>query len=89
MSAAITQQYGTIDMTSALDIMRNLYQGQYNIWWWFMVNHYYNAIPAWWQWSACPSSGDMLVSYASSTQYAYETTVVHVNLFSLLEAEPS
>ena len=39
---------------------------------------------SWNQWTACPSTGDMVVSFANSTTMAYKTPVHYVNFYTLL-----
>ena len=43
---------------------------------------------AWNQWTACPSTGDLVVSFADSSAMAYKTPVYYVNLFKLLHESP-
>lgn len=86
MSKAIGDSYGNIDLGIALDILRNLYQGKYNFFWWLM-----NINPcmfAEWQWAACPKTGDMLLSFISRDSLAFENKIYNFNLFELLNSEP-
>jgi hypothetical protein len=43
---------------------------------------------SWNQWTACPSTGDMVVSFADSTSMAYKTPVHYVNFYELLQESP-
>jgi hypothetical protein len=43
---------------------------------------------AWNQWTACPSTGDLVVSFADNTTMAYKTPVHYVNFYTLLHESP-
>jgi hypothetical protein len=43
---------------------------------------------AWNQWTACPSTGAMVVSFADGTTMAYKTPVHYVNFYELLHESP-
>jgi hypothetical protein len=83
MSKAIQNQYGTIDSQDALDIIRNLYNGSYNLFWWLLTRR--SDIFSEWQWSATPSTGDIYFSFIKKDSVAYKNQIYHLNLFELLE----
>jgi len=43
---------------------------------------------AWNQWVACPSTGGMVVSFATHSQLAFQTTPHYFNLYDLLGESP-
>ena len=82
LSTAIQRQYGDIDIENALDIMRNMYQGSYNIFWWLIIHN--SDIFAEWQWSANPKTGDIYVSFMDKDTVAYKNKIYNFNLFEIL-----
>jgi hypothetical protein len=86
MSNAIQKLYGDINLKNAIGIMRNLYEGKYNFFWWLMSLRAH--LFAEWQWAACPKTGDMLLSFISRDNLAFENKLYYFNLFELLEKNP-
>jgi len=84
MSTAIKRGYGSFDVNSSLEVMRNLYAGRYHPLWW-ALRMSSSDIPAWWQWSASPGSGDIMLSFANTQNYAQRTEPVLLNLFDLID----
>lgn len=84
MSVAIKRDYGSFDVNSSLEVMRNLYDGRYHPVWW-ALRKTSDDIPAWWQWSASPGSGDILLSFAQKECFAQRTEPVLLNLFELID----
>jgi hypothetical protein len=87
MSNGIQRLYGNINLMNAIGIMRNLYWGKYNFFWLLLTLR--ARMFAEWQWAACPITGDMLLSYISRDNLAFENDYYHFNLFELLERNPS
>jgi hypothetical protein len=83
LSTVINRQYGNIDSENALNIMRNMYNGRYNLFWWLLIHD--KDIFAEWQWSASPATGDIYFSFMDKDQPAYKNKVYKLNLFDLLE----
>jgi len=56
--------------------------------WLFLKKFVLKNFNAWYQWSFCPKTGDMLICYASADKSASENPINHFNFFELLEKEP-
>jgi len=91
LSRAIEKDWGSIDLLNAMVILRMVYNGKNNIMFkfndvqWMIFHIGYYAIH---QWVACPRTGDMLISFASSDSSAYKQTPHLYNLYHLMTIEP-
>ena len=83
MSTAIQRHYGKIDTEAALDIMRNMYKGSYNLFWWLLIRN--TDIFSEWQWAASPSTGDIYFSFIDKDTVSYKNKVYQLNLYEMLE----
>lgn len=87
MGKGIEQWYSDIDLNLSMGILRKVYHGGYDLMW-FVMNQIYNPMQAWWQWAACPQTGDFQVSFASADNLAYDEPVYSFNLFEILSSPP-
>ena len=86
-STGVERTWGRVELENALQILRKVYQGGYTLFW-LLICKKQGDIETWWQWSICPRTGDILISFATSQQYAFHNPYTHFNLYELLESEP-
>lgn len=79
---------GDLDLNTALSLIRNVYLNKYGGLTWFFLQKTYLKGIAWYQWSFCPKTGDILICYASGDKIASENPIHYFNFFELLEEEP-
>ena len=87
MGKAIERYNTQIDLNLSVTMLRKVYHGGYDLIW-FVLNKIYNPMQAWWQWAACPETGDILLSFASKEKLAYDTPVYAFNIFQILTSPP-
>jgi hypothetical protein len=87
LSKGIEKYWGGLDLNSTMNMLREVYSGKTDMIYNLLSIFIFPPQPIQ-QWVACPLSGDMLFSFASSTEIASECPVYRVNLFDLLESEP-
>jgi len=86
LSQEIEKRWGFINLSDAMDLIRDVYNGKNNIMFkindiqWNIIHFGYYSIH---QWVACPKTGDMLISFATSDISAFKQPVMYFNLFEL------
>ena len=80
--------WGNIDLDNTMDMVRSIYRGETDIY--LRLSHKLGLekFPAYFQWVACPETGDIAISFAKGENYAQYEDVHHFNLFELLNSEP-
>jgi hypothetical protein len=87
VSTGIEKSWGTLDLENSLQILRKVYTGGYTFFW-SLICKKQGDIETWWQWSISPRTGDMMISFATSTRYAFRNPYVYFNLYELLDSQP-
>lgn len=87
MSNGIESNLGNINLNNSIEIMRNLYSGEYDFIWKIFCN-IYPDLPSRWQFSTNPKTGDMLLSFADKNNKAHQNPIFHYNFYELLNSEP-
>jgi len=89
LSKGIEQNLGSLDLNSSMAMIRSVYKCRTDIFFFFLHKIILRrTIPTWDQWVACPETGDMVVSFAQDGKSAYDSPIIYVNLFQLLNSEP-
>jgi hypothetical protein len=94
LSEGMQKQWGTLDLNSAMSILRDVYTYNTDVMWWKIVDKIFDVVYrldiffALHQWVACPETGDLLISFANHDEKACACPVHYFNMFELLEAEP-
>lgn len=90
VSQEISQREGMLDVNQTMAALQEGYQAKNNLLLRLIerLGRGTGMAESWNQWSSCPASGDMVVSFASRSQYAYENQSQFFNLYNLLESEP-
>lgn len=83
ISREIERNYGKLDLKTSLKTIRHAYKYRYDPG--YIFEKIFNNIGVWDQWVACPENGDMIVSFAQNGKSAYDSPIVYVNLFELLD----
>jgi len=86
LSKGIERYRGSLDLNNSMTLLRDCYTGKYDLF--FYIMQKMNAFSPMHQWVACPTTGDMLICFASKDAIASVNPVHHFNLFNLLESEP-
>jgi len=85
ISEEIEKQYGTIDEIRALELLRDVYLGNTNLFFrLFLANMSLTCR----QWVGCPLTGDFYICFAKDNTEAYQNIIHHFNFFNLLNSEP-
>lgn len=90
VSNEIEQLWGDINLNNTMSTLREVYNGKTDI---FLsicarIASGTGFLEPWYQWVACPETGDMTVSFASADKKACENPVHYFNLFQLLNSNP-
>jgi hypothetical protein len=83
LSKGIESIWGVMDVNNTMEMLRNVYHGHYDpLWYLVHMNK-----ETWWQWVACPKTGDFLISFATADETAFENPIHRVNLMGILANE--
>ncbi|MCD6330709.1 MAG: hypothetical protein J7L80_00730 [Thermoplasmata archaeon] len=90
VSMAIEKNWGSFELNNTMELMQKVYRGDTDLLLKLLIKlaegTSFNR--AWNMWIACPSTGDMVVSFAERNKIAFDTPYHYFNLFKLLEEEP-
>jgi hypothetical protein len=86
LSKGIQHQWGTMNLTTSMALLRNVYLGKTDVR--FFLMQWAKAHTTMYQWVACPETGDILMSFATIHQSAFENPVHSFNFFELLNESP-
>lgn len=86
ISRGIEKYWGSIDLDTSMTILRDSYNGKYDLF--FFIMQKMNTFSPMHQWVANPKTGDMLICFASRDIIASVNPIHHFNLFELQESEP-
>jgi hypothetical protein len=87
LSNQIVKYYGTLDINSTMDALREEYRGKTDFWM-LMATKLGGSYQCLCQWVLCPDTGNMIISFASTDRTACYEPVKYFNIFELMEAEP-
>ncbi|MCX6664333.1 MAG: C45 family autoproteolytic acyltransferase/hydrolase [Euryarchaeota archaeon] len=89
VSKGLNISWGTMDLNGTMAVLQNGYRASD-----FPLLRLIEILgkgtgmaEAWNQWTACPENGDMVVSFATHDQMAYQTEPHYFNLYSLLQEQ--
>ena len=83
LSNAIERHWGRMTPANTLDMLRDVYEGQYNLVWRAILAA--GAKETWWQWVTTPRTGEMLISFANGNQNAHNMNIHHIDLLNILK----
>ncbi len=86
LSNQIEKYYGTLDVNSTMAALREEYTGKTDFW--MLLVTTIGAYQCLCQWVMCPETGEIVISFASSTRRACYEPVHYFNFYELLEAGP-
>ena len=84
LSKGIKEHYGDLSINLTVFMMRQVYHGGYDPLWNIILKQRTNWT-TWWQWVACPSTGDLKISFADGPISAHKNTVFSINLLKTIE----
>ena len=86
MSMEIEKEWGEIDFNSSISIIRKVYSGITDMFLFIFVHFYEGSLLCdFHQWSACPETGNFVISFADADSYAYENQLHYFNLNELFK----
>lgn len=85
LSKAIEKNWGRLNLNSSMEMIRNAYR--YRIDPIHVLKRIIIKLGVWDQWVACPETGDMAVAFAQNGKSAYNSPIIKINLFEILDAE--
>jgi hypothetical protein len=87
LSEQIEKYYGTLDLNSTMQALREEYTGKSDFVMWLGITTLgiYKAMA---QFVVCPKTGDMVISFAGKNTRACSNPVHYFNIFKLLAEEP-
>lgn len=90
VSKEINISWGNMDLNGTMQVLQNGYRADHN----FLLRLIEilgkgtGMAEAWNQWTTCPDTGDMVVSFATHDQMAFKTESHYFNLYQLLQEQP-
>jgi len=86
LSKGIQQKWGSLNLTNVMTLLRVVYLGKTDIRFYLMQKA--KAHTTIYQFVSCPETGDILVSFATKHQSAFENPVHAFNFFDLVNESP-
>ncbi|EMR74800.1 Acyl-coenzyme A:6-aminopenicillanic acid acyl-transferase [Thermoplasmatales archaeon SCGC AB-540-F20] len=88
MSQEIQRNWGDIDLNSSISLLRKVYTGKTDLFMFIFVSLNKRGILSdFHQWSACPETGDFVISFADAESYAHENQLHYFNINGLFETD--
>jgi hypothetical protein len=88
LSKGMEKHWGNMDLNNTMSTLQEVYQLKHDIIWRTIIQLLGSRYETWWQWVACPKTGNILVSFASADKNAWENPVHYFNMFELLDSKP-
>ena len=85
LSVKIEDLWGNLDLFNLMDILRDVYCGKTDFVLFLFVN-FFDGLGSYHQWVACPSSGDMIISFGDRYNKAQFCKPYVFNLYDLLDS---
>jgi hypothetical protein len=84
LSKGIMSLWGDLNVNRTVFMMRQVYHGAYDPVWNIVLRQRTNWT-TWWQWVACPSTGELKISFADGAMSAHKNTVFSLNLLETIK----
>jgi len=84
LSIGIEKNYGSLDVNSTMTMLRTVYHGGYNPLWDIILT-LQPSWSTWWQWVACPETGEFLITFAKGQLSAHWKSYFSLNFLKTLE----
>jgi predicted choloylglycine hydrolase len=90
VSNELTEHWGSLTLNTTMDALQKGYRADTDLLLRLIerLGRGTGMAEAWNQWTACPQTGDMVVSFATRDKKAFETEVHYFNFFELMDSEP-
>jgi hypothetical protein len=82
LSKGIESQWGKLDINSSTYMVRQVYHGGYDPIWNLMLLR--AEWTTWWQWVACPATGEFKIAFANGDMSAHYNTVFSFNFLETI-----
>ena len=86
VSKGIQDAFGTLDLESGFQMLRDIYLGKTDVL--FCIYQHFLGYSSSHQWCAHPSSGDIMISFATKDMLGYKTQPYIFNFYELLNESP-
>ena len=84
LSKGIESQWGNLDINTTTFIVRQVYHGSYDPIWDFILQ-FRTDWTTWWQWIACPATGEFKIAFADGRISAHHNTIYSFNFLETIE----
>lgn len=85
LSNGIEANYGQLDVNLSMSMVQSVYVGEYDPMWKFILSTIKDGWSTWWQWVACPETGEFLITFARGQTSAYRNQAFSLNFIETLE----
>jgi len=86
LSKIVDKNWGELDVHTGMISLRNMYQGEsYNPMWNFIMKKIFEEV--WWHWSACPETGEIMISFADEKNSGQYSQIIGFNYMEIIEKE--
>ncbi len=89
MSKAIGKNWGSLNLSNIMNMMRSVYQGKTSISYNIMQKTIGEYSKTWFQSVVCPETGELLISFSNGEKTAFLNPIHHFNYYELINAVPS
>ena len=87
MSKALEDERGNLSLNTSMETMRSVYLGETNRFYNFMKRYIPIYTRTWHQWTVCPETGDLAVSFSNNTNSAYLEPIHYFNIYELMNTD--
>jgi len=84
LSNGIQDTYGRMDVNTSMEMVRNVYHGGYDPIWKIILS-FRSGWETWWQWIACPETGEFIITFAKGQTSAHWNNEFKINFLETLE----
>lgn len=84
LSKGIESQWGKLDINSTTYMVRQVYHGGYDPLWKFFLQ-FRTDWTTWWQWVACPATGEFKIAFADGPISAHHNTIFSFNFLETIK----
>lgn len=84
LSKGIESLHGDLDVNNTVYMVRDVYHGGYDPIW-NMILKLNSEWTTWWQWTTCPASGEIKISFADEKTSAHHNPVFSFNFLKTIE----
>ena len=84
LSKGIEENYGELDVNSTMNMLKSVYHGGFDPIWNIILS-LQSGWSTWWQWVACPATGEFLITFAKGSTSAHWNQAFSINFIETLK----